>query len=71
MTTTKLLSHNRIEKIGRKPVVVVPLEVWRKLEDRLEDVLAAESKSLRTKIARARREKQLYSPTRVRKLLGL
>ena len=70
MSTNKLLEQGQIQKIGNKPVVVLPLKIWQIVEDRLEDLSVMESKKLRKKIAKARSEKKNYSGAEVKKLLG-
>lgn len=71
MSTAKLLEQGKQQKIGKKPVVVLPLKIWKEIEDRLEDMQARESKNFVKKITRARLEKKLYSSTRAKKLLGI
>jgi len=71
MTLSKLLEKNTVERIGKKPVVVLPLKIWEEIHDRLEDSLMAESKPLRKRIAKARKEKKLYSSREVKKLLRI
>ena len=70
MTPSKLLEQSREQRIGKKPVVVLPLAVWRELENRLEDLIMLESKKLKSKIAKARSEKKLYSACQLKKVLG-
>ncbi|MEK7192367.1 MAG: hypothetical protein AAB646_02545 [Patescibacteria group bacterium] len=71
MTTAKLLEQSKVQKIGKKPVVVLPLSIWKEIEDRLEDVQANESKSFKKKIAKARMEKKFYSSSQVKELLRI
>lgn len=71
MSTAKLLEQGKQQKIGKKPMVVLPLKIWKEIEDRLEDMQAKESKDFVKKIARARLEKKLYSSTQAKKLLGI
>ena len=71
MITNKLLEQRQIQKIGKKPVVVLPLKIWQAVENRLEDLEVMESKNLRKKIAKARSEKKNYSEAEVKKLLGI
>lgn len=71
MTTQELLEKAKIQKIGKTPVVVIPLGAWRDIENRLEDSEIQSSKLFRKKIARARAEKKLYSSTQVKKLLKI
>jgi hypothetical protein len=67
MTIQILLEKSKIQKIGKTPVVVLPLKIWREIENRLEDMEMSASVFLRKKIARARSEKKLYSPSQVKK----
>ena len=58
-------------KLGRKedfPVVVLPLSDYERMR---EDLEMAQSKNLSGKIAKARKEKKLYSSVQVKKMLGL
>lgn len=71
MTSSKLLDKTDFQKIGKKPVVVLPLAIWREIENRLEDLAIQESKKLRKKIAKARSEKKLYSSSELKKLLRI
>lgn len=43
-------------KIGKTPVVVLPMKEWREIEDSLEDLEMYTSKTLAKDIAKARRE---------------
>ncbi len=71
MTTQELLEKVKIQKIGKTPVVVIPLGTWRDIENRLEDSEMQSSKLFRKKITRARAEKKLYSSAQVKKLLKI
>ena len=71
MTTTKLLEHGKLQKIGKDRVVVLPLKIWKELENRFEDLSARESKALKKKIAKARFVKKVYSAKQVKKILGI
>ena len=55
--------------IGKKPVVVVPLEEWNKIESVLEDLEMMSSAAYQKKIATTRKEKRLYSSAEIKKLL--
>jgi hypothetical protein len=57
MTIQTLLEKSKIQKIGKTPVVVLPLKIWREIENRLEDAEMSASVFLRKKIAKARSEK--------------
>jgi hypothetical protein len=37
MTNLELLSKTKVQKIGKVPVVVLPLEIWQEIEERLEE----------------------------------
>ncbi len=71
MTLSELLTSNKTQKIGNKPVVVLPLKIWREIEAKLEDLEMAESGTFREKISKVRGEKKLYSSVDVKKSLGL
>jgi len=74
MTSQQLLEKIKktdVQKIGKAPVVVLPLKVWEEIEDCLEDLQIANSRLLGRKIIGARREKKLYSAAEVRKALGV
>lgn len=71
MIVTQILEKVRPQKIGKEPVVVLPLKVWRYIEHELEDIEMQNSKALRGKIAKARKEKKQYSFIEVKKLLKL
>lgn len=58
-------------KIGKTPVVILPLNIWKEMENKLEDLEMLESQTLRKKIAKARSEKKIYSSSQVKKLLGI
>ena len=73
MTAQQIFTHTtkaEIKKIGKKSVAVLPLKIWREIEDYIEDVEMAQSKKLAGKIRKARREKT-YSLEEVKKNLGL
>ncbi len=74
MSPTQLIEKLKTvqpEKIGKNPVVVLPLKVWREIEDRLEDLEMANSKAFQKRIMKARKEKKLYSFAEAKKKLGL
>lgn len=74
MTARQLLEKvkkTQIRKAGKKSVVVLPLKVWREIEDYLEDVEASNSRRLAARIKKARSEKKLYSAAEVKKLLAI
>ncbi len=73
MTVSKLLEKGKtgVQKIGKRPVVVLPLAIWREIEQRLEDGAILESKNLAGKIARSRKEEKMYSSAEVKKMLGV
>ena len=71
MTMHQLLEKTRKGKIGDRPVVVLPLALWREVEQQLEDLEMLQSVELPKRIAKARKEKKLYSAAAVKKLLRL
>jgi hypothetical protein len=71
MTIQTLLEKSKIQKIGKMPVVVLPLKIWREIENRLEDMEMNASVVLKKKIVKARSEKKLYSSSQVKKMLKL
>ena len=74
MTTHQLIQKikkTRVQKIGKAPVVILPLKVWQEIESSLEDLEAEEGHFLVRKIDKARRERKLYSANQVKKALGI
>ncbi len=67
--TTKL--PQKFTKIGNKPVVIIPIEVWESIKDQLEDLEILKSKFLKNKIKKARAEKKLYSSKDVKRILKI
>ncbi|MBI4993184.1 MAG: hypothetical protein HZC26_03565 [Candidatus Magasanikbacteria bacterium] len=61
----------KTQKIGKMPVVVLPLPVWEEIQNRLEDMEMTQSDSFRKKIAKARSEKKFYSLAQVKKMLAI
>ncbi|MBI2021185.1 hypothetical protein HYS99_01585 [Candidatus Giovannonibacteria bacterium] len=57
--------------INKKPVVVMPLQEWSKIENALEKLEMLTSSVFKKNIARARKEKRLYSSKEVKKLLKI
>jgi PHD/YefM family antitoxin component YafN of YafNO toxin-antitoxin module len=53
---TFLIEKNMQAKVGKKSVVVIPLALWRKLEEYLEDQEALSSKKFLKRIREARKE---------------
>ncbi len=51
LNKTDQISH---QKIGNKPVVVLPLEMWEQIEDQLENTQMVTSLSYRRAVARSR-----------------
>jgi hypothetical protein len=70
MNTTTLVNI-QYQKIGKEPVVIVPLKQWEDLEDRLEDFEMSSSLTFRKKIAKARAEKKRYTSDEAKKMLGI
>ena len=52
-------------------MVLLPLDFWEKIQDKLENLEMHASKTFRTTIARARKEEKIYSAKEVRRTLGL
>lgn len=74
MGVGQLLSRIRnasVQKIGRSPVVVLPLKIWQEVEEYLEELEIEQCRLLPRKISVARREKKSYSAARTKKLAGL
>ncbi|PIP30165.1 hypothetical protein COX26_00110 [Candidatus Jorgensenbacteria bacterium CG23_combo_of_CG06-09_8_20_14_all_54_14] len=71
MTVQQLLEKAKIQKIGKTPVVVLPLDVWQSIEEQLEELEMRFSNPFRKKIAKARAEKKFYSSAEAKKLLKI
>lgn len=71
MITSLILKNAKTLRIDKKPVVVLPLDIWKEIEERLEDFEMMASRALRKKIAKARSEKKLYSSSRIKEILGI
>lgn len=71
MTIVQLLNNKTEQKIGKQPVVVLPLKMWREIEEKLEDMAMERSKILKRKISRARAQKEFYSVAEVKNLLKI
>jgi hypothetical protein len=56
MAKVAVLDKNHKIRIGREPFVLVPLELWHRVEGLLEDQEALASKSFRRKIAKGRKD---------------
>lgn len=56
MGNATLLAKSQTIKIGREPLVLVPLSLWRKVEDLVEDQEASASKRYLRRIRQARRD---------------
>jgi len=65
------IKKTEVKKIGNTPVVVLPLKVWREIEDYFEDLEINQSQSLAARIKKARSQKKLYSAAEVKKLLAI
>jgi hypothetical protein len=74
MTSQQLIEKVKkagVQKIGKLPVVVLPLKVWEAIEDRLEDAQIEPSPLLKKKIAKARLEKKLFSASQVKAMVRI
>lgn len=56
LNTVPVIGKSQTLKIGKEPVVLVPLKLWRKIEDCLEDQEALASEAFRRRIRKARRD---------------
>ncbi len=65
------IKNTSVERIGKSPVVVLTLKVWREIEECLEDVEIQQSRRLERKISAARRAKKSYSAVQIKKFAGL
>ena len=57
----KISSSVQKTKIGKEPVVVLPMKKWHEIENALEDLEMYTSQKLRENIAKARKEKKMIS----------
>lgn len=71
MSVSKILENQKVQKIGSRPVVVLPLETWREIEGCLEDLEMSQSETFRKNVAKARKEKKAYSSLEVKRVLGI
>ncbi|MBN2197659.1 hypothetical protein JW698_00455 [Candidatus Wolfebacteria bacterium] len=67
MTISTLLSKAKTQKIGKEPVVVLPLSIWEELTEYLENIEMVQSQSLKKKISKARSEKKLILHPKLKK----
>lgn len=56
MTISTILKKAQKQAIGRQAVIVLPLDVWEDIEDKLEDYEIMHSKYLKSDIAESRRQ---------------
>jgi hypothetical protein len=66
-----MLTNVITTKIGKNPVVIIPLDQWPFVERALEDYEMYNSKSFKKQIAKSRASKKWYSSSEARKMLGL
>ena len=78
MTTKQILFQIRAIKpqiIGKKPVVILPLEQYEQIKAKLElsaeDLEMAQSSIFKAAIAKVRKEKKLYSSAELKSILKL
>ena len=50
------VAYPKVTKLGKTPVVVLPLSQWKKIEDMLEDLEMLRSENFKRSIAKARAE---------------
>lgn len=67
----KNLGKIKTQKIGKTPVVILPLNDWLKIEIKLEDLEMMQSRFLRKKIAKIRAEKKIYSSDEAKKMFEI
>lgn len=60
MTPAQLLEKATTQTIGNKPVVVLPLKDWQKIQIALEDFEMIQSKNYKKNIEKSRKDKKLY-----------
>ena len=65
------ISEIKTQKIGKRPVVVLPLDVWENIAEHIEELEMSNSESFRKKIKTARKEKKLYSSSEAKRLLKI
>ena len=56
MGNVTMLAKSQTVKIGKEPLVLIPLSLWRKVEDLLEDQEALASSRYVRRIRKARRD---------------
>ena len=56
MMKVAILEKSNTIRIGKEPVVLVPLKLWRQLEEQLEDQEALASKRFIRRIAKGRKD---------------
>jgi hypothetical protein len=70
-----LMIKGRAFDLNQKPVVVFPVAIWEKMQDRIkemqEDLEMYNSINYRKSITRSRKSKKLYSSQEARKILSL
>ena len=65
------MGSKEVSTIGKTPVVVLSLTLWREIEEQLEDLRMMHSESFRKKITKARSEKKEHSRAEVKRALGI
>ena len=74
MTAQQIFTHTtkaEVKKIGKRSMVVLPVEIWREIEEYIEDIEMAKSKTLAKRIKKARSEGKTYSLKEIKKKLNL
>lgn len=56
MNKVSIIEKSKIIKIDKNPVVLVPLKIWKKMEDYIENQEALSSKKYLQKIKQARKD---------------
>jgi hypothetical protein len=67
----KMVEKNKytIQKIGKEPVVILPMRDWERIQRQLEDFAMSTSPSFTKKLTIARASKKFFSATEAKKLL--
>jgi hypothetical protein len=75
MTASQLVKKiKKVEvskKIGKKSVVVLPIAVWREIEDFLEDLEMSQSRKFAATIKKARSQKNFISREEIKEIFGI
>ena len=73
MTAQQIFAHTEkvaIKKIGKESMAVLPLKIWREIEEYIEDIEMSRSKTLAREIKKARTTQKTYSLEEIKKELN-